>query len=160
MSEGIATPLGFHRYALLMMALVSLTGMLMTVLLPAFASDVLHGGPQLYGFLNGASGVGALIVRLILGLAPNGLWFGSQNGMGDFTARSGYDRLLMVPNDPVVIGVSGNHMGIMLQMAACNTLLQTIVDEDKRGRVMSFYTMAFMGTAPLGSLLAGALADH
>jgi MFS family permease len=51
-------------------------------------------------------------------------------------------------------------LGFMVQMATSNTLIQTIVDEDKRGRVMSFYTMAFMGTAPFGSLLAGSLADR
>jgi len=51
-------------------------------------------------------------------------------------------------------------LGFMVQMATSNTLIQTIVDEDKRGRVMSFYTMAFMGTAPFGSLLAGFLADR
>src|SRR6185436_3674338 len=136
-------------------------GMPYTVLMPVFASRVLHGGPHTLGFLMAATGVGALTGavflanrRSVLGLgkvipAMAGL-FGA--GLIGFSlSRSLWLSLLLL---------LATGLGFMVQMAASNTLLQTLVEDDKRGRVMSFYTMAFMGTTPFGSLLAGTLAHR
>jgi predicted MFS family arabinose efflux permease len=149
------------RNVLLLLALVSLVGMPYTVLMPIFASKVLHGGPNTLGLLMAASGVGALIGamflaarRTVLGLGKFIPLMAATFGVGlvtvSFTRVVWLALLLMV--------LTG--LGFMVQMAVSNTVLQTIVDEDKRGRVMSFYTMAFMGTAPFGSLLAGLVADR
>jgi len=149
------------RNVLILLALVSLVGMPYTVLMPVFANDVLHGGPSMLGWLMAASGVGALAGALTLAARRSVLGLGkyipltaAAFGAGlvafSFTRVTWLALLLMV--------VTG--FGFMIQMAASNTVLQTIVEEDKRGRVMSFYTMAFMGTAPFGSLLAGSVAER
>jgi MFS family permease len=149
------------RNVLLLLALVSVAGVPYTILMPVFASDVLHGGPNALGLLMASSGVGALAGALLLAARKTVLGLGkyipltaAAFGAGliffSFTRVLWLSLLLMV--------VTG--LGFMVQMAVSNTVLQTIVDEDKRGRVMSFYTMAFMGTAPFGSLLAGMLAER
>jgi MFS family permease len=163
LAEGVRYAFGFTpiRALLMLMAVVSMMGMPMSVLLPAVASETLHGGPQLYGFLTGATGLGALTSALylasrntVLGLGKQIAW--SLAGLGGAMIAFAWSR--SVPLSFALLMVSG--FSLMLTMAGCNTLLQTIVDEDKRGRVMSFYTMSFMGTAPLGSLLAGSVAEH
>ena len=147
------------RVILLLMALMSLMGMPYAVLMPVFAKEVLHGGPHTYGFLVAASGVGALIGtvylasrRSIIGLgrliAISCALFGA--GIAAF-ALSGVLWISLF-----FLLLSG--FGAMVQVAASNTILQTIVDDDKRGRVMSFFTMSFMGMTPFGSLFAGAVA--
>jgi predicted MFS family arabinose efflux permease len=149
------------RTILVLLALVSLMGMPYTVLMPVIASKTLHGGPALLGLLMAASGVGALCGALylaqrvtILGLGRvipvMAALFGAGLVAFSFT-RAGWIAALCL----VVVG-----FGMMVQMAASNTILQTIVEDDKRGRVMSFYSMAFMGMAPFGGLLAGALAHR
>jgi MFS family permease len=149
------------RNLLILLALVSLVGVPYTVLMPVFANDILHGGPSTLGLLMAASGVGALAGALLLAARRSVLGLGkwipltaATFGVGlvifSFTRVAWLALLLMM--------VTG--FGFMVQMAASNTVLQTIVEEDKRGRVMSFYTMAFMGTAPFGSLLAGSLAQR
>ncbi len=148
------------RTILMLFAVVSLMGMPFVVLMPIFAARVLHGGPHTLGFLMGAMGVGALASALSL------------------AARKSVRGLIrMIPIAAVVFGIGLigfglSHwfwlsmimvlvagMGMMQGMAASNTIIQTLVSEDKRGRVMSFYTMAFMGMAPFGSLLAGSMAS-
>jgi MFS family permease len=147
------------RYIILLLALVSLMGMPYTVLMPVFAKEILHGGSHTFGFLMGATGLGALTGALYLASRKNTLGlekiiplaagiFGSGLILFSFSRFLALSLTLMV-----ITGV-----GFMLQMASSNTMLQTIVDDDRRGRVMSFYTMAFMGTAPFGSLLAGSAA--
>lgn len=161
LKEGFSYVFGFApvKYILLLLGLSSLTGMSFTVLMPVFAKEILHGGSHTFGFLVGASGVGALIAALylaskknVLGLFRNIPLTAGIFGFGLITFSLsrfyGLSLVLMV--------IAG--FGMMLQMASSNTILQTVVDDDKRGRVMSFYTMAFMGTAPFGSLLAGGLA--
>jgi MFS family permease len=149
------------RDVLILLALVSLVGMPYTVLMPVFANDILHGGASTLGWLMAASGVGALAGALLLAARKSilglGKWiplmaaaFGIGLMVFSFTRSTWLSLLLMI--------VTG--FGFMVQMAASNTVLQTIVDEDKRGRVMSFYMMAFMGTAPFGSLLAGSVAER
>ncbi|HTZ90742.1 MAG TPA: MFS transporter [Alloacidobacterium sp.] len=146
------------RTILLLFALVSLMGMPFVVLMPVFAAQVLHGGPHTLGFLMGALGVGALISALSLVLRK------SVRGL-----------LKMIPISAAVFGIGLvsfglSHVqwlsmllmlvtgfGMMQGMTASNTIIQTLVPEDRRGRVMSYYTVAFVGMAPFGSLLAGAL---
>jgi len=147
------------RTILLLFALISLMGWPFTVLMPIFAAQVLHGGPHTLGFLMGAMGVGSLISALSLVLRK------SVRGL-----------LRMIPIASAIFGVGLicfglSHVlwlsmalllvagfGMMQGVTASNTIIQTIVPEDKRGRVMSYYTVAFVGMAPFGSLFAGALA--
>ena len=146
---------------LLLLAIVSLVGMPYTVLMPIFATEILHGGPYTLGFLMAASGTGALMGALFLASRKSVL------GLGRFIPRMAavfgagliafsFSRMIWL--SLLLMFVTG--LGFMVQMAVSNTLIQTIVEEDKRGRVMSFYTMAFMGTAPFGSLLAGSVAER
>ena len=149
------------RNILLLLALVSLVGMPYTVLMPVFANDVLHGGPNTLGFLMAASGVGALMGALFLAARRSVLGLGKfiplmAAAFGAGLIVFSFTRVLWLSLGLMVV----TGLGFMVQMAVSNTVLQTIVEEDKRGRVMSFYTMAFMGTAPFGSLLAGSVADR
>ncbi len=161
MLEGWTYVTGFLpvRTILMLFAVISLMGMPFVVLMPIFAVQVLHGGPHTLGFLMGAMGIGALISALSLAARRN------VRGL-----------IRMIPIAAAVfgfglIGFGLSHwfwlsmitalvagMGMMQGMAASNTIIQTLVSEDKRGRVMSYYTMAFMGMAPFGSLLAGTMA--
>jgi MFS family permease len=149
------------RSILLLLALVSLTGMPYTVLMPVFASEILHGGPHTLGTLMGAAGMGALAGALwlasrtsVLGLGRMLVFAGATFGLGLIAFSFSRSVWLSVP---ILLAVGG---GMMMQMAASNTLVQTLVDEDKRGRVMSIYAMAFFGMTPFGALFAGALADR
>ena len=149
------------RSILLLLALVSLVGMQYTVLMPIFAAQVLHGGAHTLGFLMGASGVGALVGAMFLASRKNVLGLGrliplAAAGFGVGLIGLGLSRALWL--SLVLMLLVGCAM--MIQMAASNTILQTIVHDDKRGRVMSFYSMAFLGMAPFGSLLAGSLANR
>ena len=161
--EGYRYVLGFPpiRYVLLLLALTSLVGMPYMVLMPIFARDILHGGPHTLGFLMGASGVGALVGALylasrksVLGLERLIVIASSIFGAGLIVFS--FSRYL--PLSLFILLFAG--FGMIIQMASSNTILQTITDEDKRGRVMSFYTMAFGGTPPFGSIMAGSLASR
>jgi MFS family permease len=130
-----------------------------TVLMPIFAGSILHGGPHTLGFLMAASGVGALTGALhlasrktVLGLGRVVAVSAALFGIGLITFSQSRWLWLSL----ALMFVTG--MGMMQQMAASNTILQTIVDDERRGRVMSYYTMAFVGMAPFGSLLAGTVA--
>ncbi len=147
------------RSILLLLGLVSFVGMPYTVLMPIFASSILHGGAHTLGFLMAASGVGALasavslaVRRTVVGLGRMIPISAALFGIG--LIAFGCSRFLWL--SLLLMLLTG--FGMMQQMAASNTILQTIVEEDKRGRVMSYYTMAFVGVAPFGSLLAGAIA--
>jgi MFS family permease len=149
------------RSILLLLALVSLVGMPYTVLMPIFAGQVLHGGPHTLGFLMAASGIGALAGALSLAARRSVLGLGkvitvSAAIFGAGLIGFGWSRQLWL--SLILMLFTGGAM--MQQMAASNTILQTIVDDDKRGRVMSLYSMSFMGMAPFGSLFAGWLADR
>ena len=149
------------RSALLLLALVATMGMPYTVLMPAIATDRLHGGAHTLGFLMTASGLGALVGALylasrnsVLGLGRAMVFATIAFGMGLIAFSQSRFLWLSLLLLPIVGG------GMMVETASTNTILQTIVEERMRGRVMSFYTMAFLGTAPLGSLFAGLLADR
>ncbi|HJU55377.1 MAG TPA: MFS transporter, partial [Pyrinomonadaceae bacterium] len=149
------------RKVLMLLALVSLVGMPYTVLMPVFANEILRGGPNTLGLLMAASGVGALVGAMFLAARRSVLGLGKYIPLTAVAFGAGlvafsFSRVLWLSLPLMVL----TGLGFMVQMAASNTVLQTIVEEDKRGRVMSFYTMAFMGTAPFGSLLAGSLAER
>ena len=162
LKEGVRYALGSApiRAILGQAALISLMGMSYMVLLPVFAKDILHGDSRTFGFLMAATGVGALGGAVFLASRENvrglgrvialaGVLFGACVIAFSFSKNLWLSVMLLV--------LTG--FGAMAQMASCNTLLQTIVEDDKRGRVMSFYTMAFMGMGTFGSLLMGWLAD-
>ncbi len=147
------------RTILGLFALLSLMGWPFMVLMPVFAAQVLHGGPHTLGFLMGAVGVGSLtsaltmvMRRSVRGLARMLPLAAAIFGVG--LICFGVSSVLWV--SMLTMLVTG--FGMMQGMTASNTILQTLVDEKMRGRVMSYYTMAFVGMAPFGSLLAGAMA--
>jgi len=161
MKEGWAYVSTFRpvRTILLLFALLSLMGWPFMVLLPIFAASVLHGGPHTLGFLTGASGVGALISAASLAVRKNarGLTTMIQLSAGLFglgLILFGVSHVLWL--SMAMLLVVG--FGMMQSAAAANTVIQTLVPEGMRSRVMSYYTMAFVGMAPFGSLLAGGLA--
>jgi MFS family permease len=161
MKEGWSYVSGFLpiRTILMLFAVVSLMGMPFVVLMPVFAATVLHGGPHTLGFLMGAMGVGALASALSLAARRNvrGLIRMIPVAAGVFgLGLIGFGLSSTFWLSMAMVLVAG--AGMMQGMAASNTIIQTLVDEDKRGRVMSYYTMAFMGMAPFGSLLAGTMA--
>jgi MFS family permease len=141
--------------------LVSLVGMPYVVLMPIFADQILHGGAQGLGILMGATGVGALLGALTLafreGVKGLGRWvarccagFGASLALFSLSHKFWLSVILLLP-----VGYS-----MMLQMACSNTLIQVMVPDALRGRVMAVYSMMFMGMAPIGALLGGALADR
>jgi MFS family permease len=147
------------RTILLLFAVVSLMGMPFVVLMPIFAARVLHGGPHTLGFLMGAMGVGALFAALSLAARKSVLGLGrmiwiSAAIFGLGLIGFGLSHVFWL--SMLMMFLTG--LGMIQGMAASNTIIQTIVSEDKRGRVMSYYTMAFVGMAPFGSLLAGSMA--
>jgi len=161
MKEGWSYVSGFLpiRTILMLFAVVSLMGMPFVVLMPVFAATVLHGGPHTLGFLMGAMGVGALASALSLAVRRNvrGLIRMIPVAAGVFgLGLIGFGLSSTFWLSMAMVLVAG--AGMMQGMAASNTIIQTLVDVDKRGRVMSYYTMAFMGMAPFGSLLAGTMA--
>ena len=162
LKEGWAYVSGFApvRTILLLFAMVSLMGWPFSVLMPIFAGKILRGGAHTLGFLMGAIGIGALASAISLALRKSVLGLGrmipiATACLGVGLVLFGLSRILWV--SLVLMLVCG--FGMMQQMAASNTIIQTIVEDSKRGRVMSFYAMAFVGMAPFGSLLAGVLAN-
>ena len=163
LKEGFVYAFGFPpiRAILLLLALVSFAGMSHTVLVPIFATKILHGDAQTLGFLMASSGVGAFAGAIYL------IGRKSVVGLGKLIAISpaimgfgligfGLSRVLWLS----LIMMLFVGFGFILQFAGGNTFLQTIVEDDKRGRVMSLYTMAFFGVTPFGNLVAGGLANY
>jgi len=162
LKEGFSYAFGFPpiRSILSMLSLVNLMGMQYIVLMPIFARDILHGGPNTLGYLMGATGLGALCGALFLASRRSVLGLGKWIGIAAGILGTGLiifstskffllSLLFLLP-----VG-----FGMMVHMASSNTVLQTIVDDNKRGRLMSLYTMSIMGMAPLGSLIAGSAAS-
>ena len=149
------------RALLVLLGLVSLVGMPYAVLMPIFADKILHGGARGLGILMGSSGIGALLGALTLafrkGVKGLGRWvaaccagFGLSLVVFAMSHRFWISVILLLP-----VGYT-----IMLQMACSNTLIQVMVPDALRGRVMAVYSMMFMGMAPVGALLGGALAER
>ncbi len=160
---GFTYGLGFLpiRIVLNLVAAAALFGVPFTVLLPVFAVEILHGDARTLGFLMSATGVGALSGALFLAARE------SVRGLskvitvcavlfGASLVVFGLSRLLWLS----LISLAFAGFGMMVLMAASNTFLQTVVDDDKRGRIVSMYTMAYIGLAPFGSLMAGAVAQR
>jgi MFS family permease len=163
LSEGFRYVFGFApiRTLLLLLALVSLASTFATVLYPVFADNILGGGATTLGYLMAASGLGALAAALWLASRQSVLGLGKWIPLASGTfglALVGFSYSKDLRLALVLLLLTG--AGMMVEMAATNTILQTIVEEDKRGRVMSWYALAFLGTAPVGSLLAGWLANR
>lgn len=144
---------------LLLVALVSFTGAPYTMLMPVLAKQTLGGGAYTLGFMTAAAGAGALTGALWLASRPSVLGLGRVIVTGAVAFGGGLmvlavSRSLWLSLPTLVV----TGAGMMIALASCNTVLQTIVDEDKRGRIMSLFTMSFFGMVPFGSLLAGWLA--
>jgi MFS family permease len=160
---GLRYVIGFTpvRALLMQVTIVSVMGMPYAVLMPVIVAQVLRGGPHTYGILMTASGGGALLGTAYLAARRSVVGLGkvivaATIGLSAGLIAFSFSRTLIVSIAALpLVGA-----GMMLQSAAANTILQTVVDEKLRGRVMAFYTMAVLGTQPLGSLLAGALADR
>jgi MFS family permease len=146
---------------LMLLGIVSLTGMPYAVLMPIFADRILHGGAATLGWLMGASGVGALAAALILAsrqkLDGLGRWVAvSALGFSVGLAIFSFSRTFWLSS--AILALMG--FALMIQMGSSNTLIQSMVPDRLRGRVMAVYSMMLMGMAPIGSLLAGAAADR
>ena len=161
MKEGFFYAIKFMpiRTILMLLSVISLVSGGVQALMPVFARDIFHGGSKTLGLMMAASGLGALAGAIFLASRKNVL------GLGKVIAYTAgifgvgvviFSRTSIVTIAIPILLFSG--FGMMVQMAASNIILQTIVEEDKRGRVMSFYTMAFMGLSPFGSLFSGVLA--
>lgn len=162
LKEGYRYVKGFPsiKYILLFLSLVSLMGTSYGVLMPVFAKEIFKGDSRTLGFLIGAAGLGALIGAMYLAARKNTdgliriiIFSAAIFGIGLISFS--FSRIFWV--SLLLLCVTG--FGMMIQMASSNTAIQTLTADDKRGRVMSFYTMAFMGMTPFGSLFAGSLAS-
>ncbi|MBU0604784.1 MAG: MFS transporter [Candidatus Omnitrophica bacterium] len=163
LKEGFKYTFGFApiRLILLLLSVISAMGMAFVVLMPVFARDILKGGPETLGFLMSSVGIGAAAATIYLASRKSIVGLGRLIPVSASVFAVGIilfslSRTLWI--SMAVLSVSG--FGMMVSMAACNTILQTISEDDKRGRVMSFYTMSFMGMAPIGSLAAGVIAGR
>jgi MFS family permease len=161
--DGLRYAFGFVpiRSILLYTAAMSLVSMPYAVLMPVFAKSILSGGPQTYGSLLWSTGIGAFIGATYLARRKSvqGLEKVVIVAAGVFAAGViGFSFSRNIWLSLLLVSLPG--FGVMVQMASINTILQTIVDDDKRGRVMSLHVTAFIGIAPLGSLLGGIAAAH
>lgn len=148
------------RATILLLAIFGFGGMAYAMLLPVFVKEI-GGDATTLGYLSSASAFGSVIGTAILATRKSvvgmGRWIIAASFVYSIALFSfGFARSFWISLP--ILAVLGAAM--MLQMGCCNTILQTVVHEDKRGRVMSFFTMAFMGTIPLGSLVAGTVANH
>jgi len=162
LTDGFRYAFGFPpvRALLLLVALIGLVGMPYVVLMPIFAGQVLHGDSMTYGLLIGSSGVGALAGSLYL--ASRRTVVGLGRWIAAMTATFGIGLIAFSLSRSVWLSMAFLMLmgfAVIVQLASCNTILQTIVEEHQRGRVMSLYTTAFLGMSPLGSLVAGSLAS-
>jgi MFS family permease len=161
LSEGLSYIAGSMpiRTILVLLGIVSMMSAPLTVLMPLLATRVLHGGPYTLGALTAALGAGALAGSLFLAARKSVI--GLSRVIAAATAAFGLGLAAISLSHSLGLSLAilfAIGFAMVAQMAASNAVLQTIVEEEKRGRVMSFYTMAFFGMGPLGSLLSGALA--
>lgn len=148
------------RNLLLLLALISLMGMPYQVLMPIFAKDIFRGGSHVLGFLMSVVGIGALCGGVYLASQTTVVGYGKKIVFATLlfgTTLAIFSQLNYLPLALLVLLFTG--LGMMMQMTGINSVIQTLVDDDKRGRTMSFHTMAFFGMVPFGNLLSGILAD-
>jgi MFS family permease len=149
------------RAVLLLLAAFSLMGLPYAILLPVFARDVLGGGPHTLGFLVSATGAGSIVGATYVASRRDAA--GLQRLIPAGLALFGLSIALFAASPtlvPAMVALLCAGCGALIVFPSCNTLIQTVVDDTKRGRVMSLYTLAFMGMSPFGALLVGTLADH
>ncbi len=148
------------KYVILLLGLISFVGMPYTVLLPVYVREVLKGDAHIYGFLMGAVGIGALSGAFLMASRE------STRGIGNFIPRAclifglaliTFSRVKTFSLALIIVAIAG--FGMVTETITSNTFLQLYTQEEKRGRVMSFYTLAFTGMTPFGSLFAGSLAN-
>jgi MFS family permease len=147
------------RTLLLLISFTSLLGMPYVILMPVFARDVLAGGPQTLGMLYSATGIGALVGAAYLASRKRIPGLIEVIAAASFLFSIGLIGFSFSPwllLSLFLMILAG--FGMMVQMISCNTILQTIVDDDKRGRIMSLYAVSFMGITPIGNLLMGSVA--
>ena len=149
------------RSILLLTGLVSMMGMSYVVLMPIFAKDILQGDANTLGFLMGSVGLGALIGAFFLASRKstkglNRIVFVTTNIFGVGLIAFSFSRVLWL-SSAILLFIG---FGMMVQMSANNTIIQAVVHDDKRGRVMSLFMVAFMGMVPFGCLIAGGLANR
>jgi MFS family permease len=163
LAEGWRYAMGFlpARHMLVTLALVSISISPYSTLMPAIAVKTFHGGAELVGLFVGAVGLGAVVSAVFLARRPSvvGLakWIAIAGVVAGLGAM-GFAFSRWIPLSVVCMMMAG--FGMFMTGACCNTILQTIVDDDKRGRVMSYYTMFFIGSAPIGHIGGGWLAEH
>jgi MFS family permease len=148
------------RYMILLVMVTSIFGLPFQAFLPVFARDILQGDSRTLGFLTGAVGAGALTGAFYLAMREGVSKIPAIIRFSAFVFAIGlfiFSVSKMVWLSVIILYFSG--FGMITQFSATNTLLQTVVDEDKRGRVLAFYSMSFMGFTPIGSLLLGTLSD-
>lgn len=163
LKEGYRYSYGFLpiRYILLFLGLISFVGLPYQVLLPVFAKDILHGESGTLGFLMGAAGAGALTGAIYLASRKTVRGLGRLVAIAAFTFGTNliaFSFSRHIALSVFLMFVMG--LGVMIQITSCNTIIQTIVKEEMRGRVMGFLAMAFMGMTPFGNLLAGIIAGR
>lgn len=160
--EGIGYSFGFPpiRAILLLIATVGLVGMPYSVLLPVFAREVLGGGAQTFGFLMTAAGLGALASTLFLAARKSVVGLGRVIAVATALFGCGLVGFALSRVLPLALAFAAlAGFGAMAMIASSNTIVQTVVDDEMRGRVMSLFAMSFLGMTPLGSLAVGALAE-
>lgn len=148
------------RNIIIYISIASLIGMSFPVLMPIYAKELLHGDAQTLGFLMSASGIGSLFGALYLAGKKSSL--GLENWICIASLLFGFGLVALAFTGKILMAMALLFIigfGMVVIIAACNTMIQDLVTDDKRGRVMSLYTMAFMGTAPIGSLCGGAVAQ-
>ena len=147
------------RMVLLLLVLVSLVGFPLLPLLPLFAGQVLQGGSDTLGWLMAAFGLGALMGTIFLASRKNVVGIGNVIAVTSIIFALGLIAFSLSTTVWISLGIAIiMGFGIIAQLASTNTIVQTLVDEDKRGRVMSLYVLSFGGVSPIGSLIAGHLA--
>ena len=163
LKEGFRYTFGFApiRFIIMLLALTSLTGMPYTVLMPVFVKEILRGGPRALGFMMACSGAGALTAALLLASRKSAAGLEKRIPAAGLIFGTGLIALSLARSLPLAAAaIALASFGMISQMASSNTIIQTVVDDDKRGRVMAIYAMAFMGMAPFGSLMAGWVASR
>jgi MFS family permease len=163
LEEGFRSAFGFApiRALIVVVGLVSFLGFGYTVLTPVFARDVFQGDARTLGHLMAASGVGALLAAMYLGTRTTVRGLGNVITIGGLLMGLGiigFSRAPSVPVGMLCLAFAGG--GGVLLMASSNTIVQSLIEDNQRGRVMSIFTMAFTGTMPLGNLVIGSLADR
>ena len=161
--EGLSYAIGFRpiRAILALVAITSLLGLPYTVFIPFYAGEIFGGDARTLGTMMTASGLGALTGALYMASRPTVLGLGKKVVLGSVMFSTGLMVFSHAPYFWLTVAVLPfTGFGLMIQMASCNTILQTIVEDRMRGRVMSLFTMSFMGIAPFGTLAAGVLAKQ